>query len=350
MLDIPYEIYLHTGDKAILAAYLEPMERWMRFLEARANGTFLIDKIFEGWPHIGDWLWPGHHHVKPGTAWTSPVESEALPKSYFNSCLYAHAVGRLVEILQILGKDASSYVALKANIDRAIRNKWFDPKTHTFATAQHGAEALALWAGILPPEQQQAVANAMARHIVEDCDGHLDTGMYSTLRLLAMLTRYGHEDVAAGIMRKTTYPSFGFMLRNGHTTLLEYYEGIRNHNMPIFATYGEWMLTDVLGIRPDLQKPGYRNIILSPMLLDELTWVQGRLQTPRGMVQVRWERSPAQVLLRAQIPLGSTAQVRVPPKLQRVTLDGARVRTFDKDRGRWVQIEAGERTVAFRSA
>jgi len=110
------------------------------------------------------------------------------------------------------------------------------------------------------------------------------------------------------------------------------------------------MLTDVLGIRPDLQKPGYRNIILSPMLLDELTWVQGRLQTPRGMVQVRWERSPEQVLLRARIPLGSTAQVRVPPKMQRVSVDGARVQTFEKDGGRWVQLEADEHNVAFRKA
>lgn len=348
ILDVPYELYLHTGDKDILAAYLEPMQRWMCFLETCTNGDFLIHRIYEGWPFIGDWLWPGHWPVKPGSV--SAIESDDYSKSYVNSCLYAHAVGRLVEILQILGKDASSYVALKANISRAIRDKWFDPKTHTFAGGRHGAEALALWAGIVPPEQQQAVAAAMARHIVADCDGHLDTGMYSTLRLLAMLTRYHHQDVAAGIMRKTTYPSLGFMIRNGQTTLLEYFEGIRNYNQPIFATYVEWMLTDVLGIRPDLQKPGYRNIILSPMLLDELAWVRGRLQTPRGMVQVRWERSPEQVLLRAQIPLGSTAQVRVPPKMQRVSVDGARVQTFEKDGGRWVQVASGEHTVVFRNA
>jgi hypothetical protein len=68
------------------------------------------------------------------------------------------------------------------------------------------------------------------------------------------------------------------------------------------------------------------------------------------MVQVRWERSPEQVLLRAQIPLGSTAQVRVPPKMQRVSVDGARVQTFEKDGGRWVQLEADEHNVAFRNA
>lgn len=124
-----------------------------------------------------------------------------------------------------------------------------------------------------------------------------------------MLTRYHHQNVAAGLMRKTTYPSPDFMIRNGHSTLPEYYEAIRNHNMPIVAIYVEWMLTDVLGIRPDLQKPGYRNIILSPMRLDEQAWVRGRLQTQMGMIQVRWERRPAQILLRAQIPLRSTAQL-----------------------------------------
>jgi alpha-L-rhamnosidase len=346
IIDLPYELYLHTGDTDILAANLEAMERWLQFLDTCTDGGFVIQRIYDGVPFIGDWLWPGLEAAKPGAI--SAIEYDGFDKRYVNSCLYAHAVGRMIEILQILGKDATPYVALKANISRAILSRWYHPDSHTFAEGRHGAEALALWADIVPPEERQAVADAMARHIVERCQGHLDTGCYATPRLLAMLTRYHHADVAAGIMRQTTYPSHGFMLRNGHPTIWEYFEGVRNNNQPIFATFVEWMLTDVLGISPDPCHPGYRNIILHPKLLQELRWVEGYIHTPMGKAGARWERTAEHTLLKALIPLGSTGQVRVPAAMADISVDGSTVRAFETAHERWVTIDSGEHTVIFK--
>ena len=91
-------------------------------------------------------------------------------------------------------------------------------------------------------------------------DYHLTTGNLCTKYLLEMLTENGYPEVAYKIATQETYPSWGFMLANGATTLWERWEyetggAMNSHNHPMMGSVDSWFYKYVLGIRPEINGP-----------------------------------------------------------------------------------------------
>jgi hypothetical protein len=70
---------------------------------------------------------------------------------------------------------------------------------------------------------KQAAAHLVAD--IEQRDGHLSTGFIGTKDLMLALARIGRNDVAYRLLHNDTFPSWGFSIRHGASSIWERWDG-----------------------------------------------------------------------------------------------------------------------------
>ncbi len=140
-----------------------------------------------------------------------------------------------------------------------------------------------------------------------------------------MLTEIGELDLAYKLQLNEDFPSWGYPIRNGATTMWERWDGYRHdkglheHSMNSFNHYaygavGDWMYRNIGGIDLDPRQVGYRNIVVRPRLGGGLAWAKASLESPNGRISVDWRTEKKAFLLSVTVPPNSTATVFVPTK------------------------------------
>ncbi len=129
-----------------------------------------------------------------------------------------------------------------------------------YGSNNQSCNAISLYMDMVPPQCTARVVANLVRDVVELHDCHLTTGNICTKYLLEALTAAGHGDVAYSIATQETYPSWGYMLANGATTLWERWElatgsGMNSHNHPMLGSVGSWLYRAIGGIRADEEGP-----------------------------------------------------------------------------------------------
>jgi alpha-L-rhamnosidase len=139
----------------------------------------------------------------------------------------------------------------------------------------------------------------------------MDAGMHGSMFLLRCLTDLGRDDLAFLMMNQTTYPSWGFMLEQGATTLWERWDGERSQIHSTLLAAGEWFPRALGGIRPDPDHPGFRRFIIEPHPAGDVTWADSWYDTIRGPVASRWKVDGEKFVLDVEIPANTSALVRI---------------------------------------
>jgi alpha-L-rhamnosidase len=179
---------------------------------------------------------------------------------------------------------------------------------------------LALHMDLLPEELRAKAAEYLVRTI-EEKDWHLATGFVGVGYLCPVLTEAGYPDVAYRLLNNETYPSWGYTIKQGATTIWERWDGwtgeggFQSPNMNSFNHYslgsvGEWLYRYVAGI--DAETPGFDRIFIRPRPGGSLTHARARYDSVRGRIESGWNISDGQFRLRVTIPANATATVHVP--------------------------------------
>jgi alpha-L-rhamnosidase len=118
--------------------------------------------------------------------------------------------------------------------------------------------------------------------------------------------------VMYGIATKTTFPSWGYGVMLGQTTISEDFEcsDRRSVSMKMLGSIEKFFYKDVAGI--GLKEPGYRTFQIRPAVIDDLTSASASMDTVRGRIEVEWERAEGCFTLRAVVPANTHATVSVP--------------------------------------
>jgi alpha-L-rhamnosidase len=164
------------------------------------------------------------------------------------------------------------------------------------------------------------VAEYLVRTIEEN-DWHLATGFVGVGYLCPVLTEAGYPDVAYRLLNNETYPSWGYTIKQGATTIWERWDGwteeggFQSPNMNSFNHYslgsvGEWLFRYVAGI--DAETPGFDRIIIRPRPGGNLTHARARYDSVRGRIESGWDISDGLIRFRVTIPANATATVHVP--------------------------------------
>lgn len=157
----------------------------------------------------------------------------------------------------------------------------------------------------------------------DDIKGHLSTGLSGTYLIIQYLQSIGRDDLIYQFASKTTFPSWGYMIENGATATWEYWDGKASQIHNCYNNIGSWFIQGLAGIRPDINTPGFKNAIIKPAFVTELSYVNGSHDSVYGTIQSSWKKSDNSIILKVKIPPNSTATVYVPAKAATdVTVNG----------------------------
>jgi alpha-L-rhamnosidase len=138
--------------------------------------------------------------------------------------------------------------------------------------------------------------------------------MLGTNALVYALPEHGAADVMYQLATQTTFPSWGYMVSKGTTTIWESWDGNPetqlSYNMKLFGSIDKFFYKDLAGIRP--ASPGYERIAVKPCVVGDLTHARASIKTVRGLVAVDWEKGGNYLEMKVIIPVNSQAKVSVP--------------------------------------
>lgn len=149
----------------------------------------------------------------------------------------------------------------------------------------------------------------------------MTTGNLCTRYAIEVLFRYGKEDIAWHLLTQTEYPSWGYMLKNGATTVWERWEKIEDNDfLDAMATMNHPMNGGacvslpryLAGITPDEKKPGYEHFFIRPILPSKAGKLSFALDTMRGKIRVAWEKTQEMITFHIEVPQGTSASVVLP--------------------------------------
>jgi alpha-L-rhamnosidase len=306
-LETSWLLYAHYGDRRTMEAYYEGYQGWLRRIGDQALPGKRIVPI--AW--IADWA-PPVAELLPG------MILSAAPAAVMGTGYYYYGARLLARMAGILGKteDQARYEALAAEIAAAFNEAFWDEAAGGYATNNQSCNSFALWLGIVPEERKSRVVERLLKN-VEEKDYHLSTGNVCTKYLLEALSANGLADVASTIATQTSYPSWGYMLEHGATTLWERWEeftgyGMNSHNHPMMGGVGSWFYKVLGGINLTSETAGFDHFTLRPRFVAGLDWVKCSHHTIRGTVESAWRRADGRLVYSATIPVGCIADVTLP--------------------------------------
>jgi len=317
---IPWLLYTHYGDQRTMARHYDGMKRWVNFLTSCAEDGILR------YSYYGDWAPP----IGEGTAGSlgDSAVSASTPGALISTACYAYSARLLAQIANVLGKkrDAAAYLRLSETISADFNDAFWDEAAGGYGSNNQSCNAIALYMGLAPEERRDQTAANLVR-AVEAHGWHLTTGNICTKYLLEALTSAGRADVAYTLAAQETYPSWGYMLAGGATTLWERWEhatggGMNSHNHPMMGSVGAWFFRALAGIRAHPGGAGFTRFSLRPEIVSGLDWVEAELNTVRGRVACAWRREGEQLALSVEVPPGSSARVAIPCQSWAVIREG----------------------------
>jgi alpha-L-rhamnosidase len=142
---------------------------------------------------------------------------------------------------------------------------------------------------------------------------HLDVGVLGAKAILNALSDNGQAGTAYKLAAQDTYPSWGWWIVNGATTLYENWniQAARdislNHMM--FGEIGGWFFKGLGGKKPDERRPGFKNVLLQPNFVEDLEFFNANHDGPFGMIVSSWKRAGQSIHYTVVIPPNATATV-----------------------------------------
>lgn len=310
---IPWNLYLFYGDPQPLAENYESLKRYVDHI------TVLSPDGLTAWG-LGDWV---------------PVNSKS-PVEYTSSAYYFIDALILANAAKLLGKEADheKYAALATKIKNSINAKYLDEKTGMYGSGLQTELSVALYWGLVPEKLKGKVAENLAKRMALD-NFKLDVGLLGTKTLLNALSDNGYADIAYKIASQETFPSWGWWIVNGATTLYENWDIeapidlSMNHIM--FGEIGAWFYKALGGIKPDPKNPGFKNILLSPNFVDGLNRFEASHKSPYGTIFSSWEKVKGKIAYRVVVPPNATASLLLPIVKGKKVYESAKLITKDTE-------------------
>ncbi len=326
---LPHLMYWHYGDRVPMEQTYESMKKLTGYWDRNiVDGTLPISLY-------GDWASPEHCCLevfgKP-----TPV-SRITDGAFVSTCFHYYYLTLMTQFAALTGRaeEEAAFAARAQQICESMNKQFYDPETGNFARGSQAENAMALYFGLVPAGQEQRTLHCLVEDIrAKGC--HVTTGNLSTKYLLEVLSMYGYTDLAYEMVTRTDYPSWGYMIENGATTMWERWEyktgmDMNSHNHAMYGSIVAWMYKYIAGISP--LEPGFRRTKISPCIPRDLPSAGAAVDTAYGKVQCFWNQTAEMTVTEIQIPRGMEAVVLLPGAQPLV--DGAPAENAVYCDGRW---------------
>ena len=315
---VPTVLYERFGDLGVLEDQFDSMRGWADCLLALAGERML----WEGGFQFGDWLDPT---APPDDASLAKTDPDIVASAYLYRSvdLTARAAG-------ILGRrsEADRYRALAEKVRTAFLREYVSEAGRMMSDAQT-AYATAIVFGLSGSDAQRARMGERLAELVSKNGHRIGTGFVGTPVIADALTATGGLETAGQLLLQTENPSWLYPVTMGATTIWERWDSmledgsINPGEMTSFNHYAlgavaDWLHRTVAGLAP--AEPGYRVIRIAPQPLSELDHASATLESPYGRAHVAWRREGDRIVIEAEVPANTTAEVVLPDRGESFTV------------------------------
>lgn len=305
---IPWTLFEVYGDRQLLERQYPSMKAWVEYIRSQSRNDLWNTGL-----HYGDWL---SYRSTANREYTAHTDMYLVAQAF-----YAWSTSLLLKAAQVLGKteDIQTYTTLMERTKTAFCNEYVT-RSGMLASNTQTAYALALQFDLLPEGRRAEAARRLVDNI-KFYNYHITTGFIGTPYICHVLSRFGYTDVAYKLLLQDTYPGWLYPVIKGATTIWERWDGIRpdgslqtpemnSFNHYAYGAIGDWMYQNILGIQAG--SPGYRKIIIKPLVGGGLTWAKGSYESISGTISVSWKLQQGRFSMDVTIPQNTTATIYIP--------------------------------------
>ncbi len=338
-VEFPRVVSRYYEDDRIIEESLDAMAKWVDYLGSQEDEDGIVS-----FGLFGDWCPPMH---------ANPVDT---PFEITSTWYYCHDALVVAQLAERIGKKetAEKYYRVYERVADAFNKRFLKGDRYSASkfSDEELAEKIQSWLNVLPEEERPAVmkryatlyssssqtanllplylgitpkeqAGEVLETLVQDLEvtraWHINTGVVGLKFLFDVLIRYGYEDLAYKLITQTSFPSFGYQIeKEGATTLWERWEFLNNdqcfnsHSHPFAGSVDVYFYKVLAGIGLDPGQPGFKHIILKPVMSGDLPYASASVETIRGKVVSGWTRSEERLCYEAEIPGNTTARLFLP--------------------------------------
>ncbi|NYD90722.1 family 78 glycoside hydrolase catalytic domain [Sphingomonas melonis] len=299
---LPYVAYLHGGDRAVVDDNWAAMAAYCDGILARnPDGLWRNGRGAD----LGDWLaldakWPG---------------DETTPKPLIASAMLARSLDQMAAMAAWTGRaDAAAWQA-RAERTRAAFAAAFVTADGRVGNGSHTGYILALRLRLVPPGLHARVGQRLAAEIARR-GGLLTTGFLGTPLALDALVDAGQATLAFDLLLRTAFPSWGYMVEHGATTIWERWNGdtgdvsMNSFNHYALGAVCAFLYRRLGGVEP--VAPGFRHVRVAPLFDPRIASAGVTLDSASGRIVTSWRRERGEVTLDLTVPANTLAEVVLP--------------------------------------
>lgn len=305
------EHYLITGNTSLIKKYYKNFAAWNNYLKSRRSDGIV------NYSYYGDWAGPadccysvdtiGNSDTKKLEEYdTDAANSIYVPGELISTAFHYFNYEILKEFAKLIGKneDAKEFTKEAEIVKNAFLKKWYRGNGIVHNGSQ-ACQALALYVKILPEGEEENAAGIM-NEAVEKSGFRLQTANITTPMLMNMLIKYGYGNTAWKLLGRKEYPSWGYMIANGATTIWERFElkkssGMNSHNHPMYGAAVSCLYEGLAGIRVVVPAEEYE---IKPFMPDGISFYEIKIPTIRGSIYIKAEHKYERKTVCISVPFG----------------------------------------------
>ncbi|WP_411101008.1 family 78 glycoside hydrolase catalytic domain [Streptomyces sp. x-45] len=296
---VPWTLWQAYGDTEVIRENYDMMKRYVDFLDADSTGHIRSAGGYLDWLNLDD----------------------QTPADVLDTAFVAKSTREFAQMAAAIGRDDDAAAYQRRH--EAVRSAYqaaFIGADGTVKGDSQTSYILTLTNDLVPGDRRDAVVDRFVETLKRR-DYHLSTGFLGVDGLLPALTRAGRSDIAYRLLQHEDYPSWGYEIGKGATTVWERWNsinpdgsfndvGMNSFNHYAYGAVGEWMYRTMAGV--SAAEPGYRKVLIDPEPGEGIDHVDFRHETPYGTVRSAWDTKAGPMTLDVTVPVNTTAEVRIP--------------------------------------
>lgn len=311
---IPWNVYLHYGDKGILELQYDSMKAWVDYMK-REDDKYGSKRLWQSGFHYADWLALDGNYEGGVYGATDPF--------LISSGYYYYSTNILAKAAKIIGKeeDAAFYTNLAQEIYDAFVKEYFTPNGRLCVNTMT-AYVVVLYMGLTPDFAHEATCKGLLKKLKEN-RYHLNTGFVGTPYLCRVLSENGMNDIAYHLLLEKGFPGWLYEVLMGATTIWERWNSVmpdgkisgtemNSLNHYAYGSIVEWMYRNMVGIQPMEDMAGFKAVRIAPKPNYQIPWAKGSLRSAAGLIKSEWRIEGKKLNISVEIPFDGEGEIVLP--------------------------------------
>ena len=295
LVELPYQIHRFTGEKEILAENADAIAAYFSYLRTKINGDGLLGF------GLGDWCESGSDTE---ICYTTPVEiTDTL--TVISLC------HKTEQIFFTLARDCAEIVALREELTAAYRKKYV--KGGALAVETQTAYAMSIVLGMFE-KPEEANAYERLKQLIAAAGEVFRIGVIGQKYLFPLLFERGDAELAFRLVKGPRFPSYGYWVEHGFTTLAESFLEIDEEKYPEelarkdgqekFTSFNHHFWGSVSALFYEylagLSVSSVTKAVIQPKFVSEIGRAKARYGRGERSVRVEWKRAGEEIELTAE--------------------------------------------------